>query len=794
MMRRPRLWFGAGILIILMLALGLVFRAPLLEMGLRAALDARGLSGIAMRVERLDWTQLGIRDGAYSGVVEFQARSILIGYRPLELLSGRLSAIDIAGARLRLDLTEVMPSLGGTGDGGAPPLTALPAVQLTDAHVELLTAAGEIAGPVHGSLESDPDGTLHGALAFQLEGAGGRIAGKAESRFTADRRLVGTIDIEDGDLSLPGPAGGFVLRGLSGHGDADWSGDGKQDLSIALSTAEASLAGADLSGAKADLRLRGTPANMNGALSFSANRVAHGDLSFKDLRFEQELEIEISDQTTSLNARENGVISATDLQYGNTLAVDEPLVLHIQAKASPLAVIMGALGGEMTATFDVLAQVDPNRMILMLDGTGKKNLDIDLNDISVAGSYASDKGLSFETSLDGSSVALPQDQFSAQGIRAKATFAPDQTPALRYTIGTLTHDAAPPLFAPLSVSGDAVLAGDSVDFSTEIASADGSVRVTAKGKHSLDAGRGQADLRLVPLDYRPDGPQPGTLLPSLADLEDVSGHVEAHSALTWTAKGLDGTAKLQVSDLNFQASLARVQGLSLNLDLDGVHPPASLPGQSLRIARIDPGVPIEDLALGFQVLPGDTPSLMLDQGSFRLAGGGFRLSQVVLDPARDRQDLPFQVQGLDLSEIFALLGVEGLSGTGRLDGTLPVRIADGRPSFTTGRLAARAPGRLKVRSERVRQALGAAGESADLLLRALEDFHYQELSLSVDQPSDEAAILGLSMLGHNPAVLESYPFRININLETNPEKLLGTLQEAYSISGRAMRQLWMFGR
>jgi hypothetical protein len=794
MMRRSRIWIGGGIILVLLLALGFVLRAPLLEAGLRAALAARGLSGIALRVEHLGWKQLEIRDLDYAGVVDLQARSILIEYEPLELLTGRLRAIEIAGARLRLDLTEGMPSLGGTGDGGAPPLAALPSLRLTDAEIELLTTAGEIVGPIHGRLESDQVGALHGSLAFQLEGAGGRILGTAEGRFTADRRLAGTIDIEDGEMSLPGPAGGFVVSGLSGHGDADWSGDGNQGLSMALSMAEATLAGASLSGATADVRMRGARLGTMGALSLSAKRVAHGDLTFQDLRFDQELELEASGETISLTARDDGVISATNLQYRGTLAVDGPLVLHVQAKAQPLVVLQGSIGRAMTATFDVLAHADPTRMTLTLGGTGKRSLDIDAKNLRIAGSYASNEGIKIQTSLDGSSIALPEEQYSAHGISAQAMLEPGQNPVVRYTIGTLTHDAVPPLFAPLSVSGRAALAARSVDFSTEVTGADASVRVTGKGKHSLETGQGHANLRLAPLDYRPGGAQPGTLLPSLADLKEVSGHVEAQSALTWAAKGLDGTASFRVSDLSFQTGLAQVQGLSLDLDLDKVLPPSSPPGQSLRIARIDPGVPIDDLTLTFQLLPGKAPTLLLEQGAFRLAGGVFRLSQVTLDPVRDRQELPFQVQDLDLSEVFALLGVEGLSGTGRLDGPLPVQILAGRPKFVGGRLVADAAGHLQIRSERVRQALGAAGESADLLLRALEDFRYQELSLTIDQPSNEAAILGLSILGHNPAVLEGYPFRININLETNPEKLLGTLQEAYSISGRAMRQMWMFGR
>ena len=141
-----------------------------------------------------------------------------------------------------------------------------------------------------------------------------------------------------------------------------------------------------------------------------------------------------------------------------------------------------------------------------------------------------------------------------------------------------------------------------------------------------------------------------------------------------------------------------------------------------------------------------------------------------------------------------MLGVEGLSGHGRLSGAIPLTVNDGTPRIADGSLIAQAPGVLRVKSDYAEQALAAAGEQAELLLRALEEFHYEELSLTIDQPSEDLAVIGLSMLGNNPDVLEGYPFRFNVNLETDPRKLLKTLQEAFRISNRAIGQMWMFGR
>src|SRR3546814_5201473 len=62
---------------------------------------------------------------------------------------------------------------------------------------------------------------------------------------------------------------------------------------------------------------------------------------------------------------------------------------------------------------------------------------------------------------------------------------------------------------------------------------------------------------------------------------------------------------------------------------------------------------------------------------------------------------------------------------------------------------------LHIRSDAASDLLAGQGEQVDLALRALEDFHYSELSIAVDKPIEGPARLAVSTLGHNPAVLRS---------------------------------------
>jgi hypothetical protein len=44
----------------------------------------------------------------------------------------------------------------------------------------------------------------------------------------------------------------------------------------------------------------------------------------------------------------------------------------------------------------------------------------------------------------------------------------------------------------------------------------------------------------------------------------------------------------------------------------------------------------------------------------------------------------------------------------------------------------------------------------------------------------------LRLGGHNPAVLDSHPFDINVNLVTNLDRILDALAEWYRLSGQAL--------
>ena len=84
--------------------------------------------------------------------------------------------------------------------------------------------------------------------------------------------------------------------------------------------------------------------------------------------------------------------------------------------------------------------------------------------------------------------------------------------------------------------------------------------------------------------------------------------------------------------------------------------------------------------------------------------------------------------------------------------------------------------------------LAGRAEDVDLLLQALTEFHYTELTFKLNNSANNDLLTTLSLLGSNPNVLEGRLFRLNINLESNISDILKALGQAYGVSSKALQR------
>lgn len=415
------------------------------------------------------------------------------------------------------------------------------------------------------------------------------------------------------------------------------------------------------------------------------------------------------------------------------------------------------------------------------------------------------KSLSLQPQADGSlrillaqATVTPKDlPWTVQGLDGDLLWQGSKTTA-KLSVARLTNLQKPVLVAPLKLTGNATLAGSQLDFTTAGETITKTpAKLTAKGKHDLAKGSGGATVALAPVAFKRGGFQPGDLIPALAgptlagQVGDVEGSAGIAGTLAWTAKGLTPSLTLTFKDFAVPTPDARIEAINGAIKLTSLWPPVTAPGQSLTATIRAPGLPPANLALAGQLL--GKPALKLDRVAIDVAGGEISATGFTIDPAAPDIATTLKVDHVDLAEITRLIGLDGLAGTGQLDGQIPITYKAGKLAIADGKLAARGAGTLSYKPQSLPEQITQAGDSVQLALQALSDFHYDKLGLDLDKAADGEGTVVLHLEGRNPAVMSGQAFNFNIRLESNFDRLADiamlSLRSAEDLLRRAARRV-----
>jgi len=349
---------------------------------------------------------------------------------------------------------------------------------------------------------------------------------------------------------------------------------------------------------------------------------------------------------------------------------------------------------------------------------------------------------------------------------------------------------------PLRLSGVVEVDAPKIDIAAKATALNGELTIALQGGHDLDSGRGRVRADLRPETFTPGGLQPAQVLPALAPLQQALGTLKADATFAWTEGGVSSNGTVSLDGTSFVAGGVSVNGMALDLDLRSLWPVDSPPGQSLTVESIDAGVPLTEVATRFQLQPrrDGAPNLLLEQGAATFAGGRLRLEQGVINPIDGRYRLTLGAERLDLEALTDLLALPSLSASGQLSGTLPITIDGDSVVIRDGKFSTEGPGRLHFESPGARAALAQGGDTVELMLDALEDFHYDELSMTVNKPASGESEVALHLKGNNPKVLDGRQFNLNLNLTGNLDPILAALAEGQRLSDDVLSQLWRLGR
>jgi hypothetical protein len=258
----------------------------------------------------------------------------------------------------------------------------------------------------------------------------------------------------------------------------------------------------------------------------------------------------------------------------------------------------------------------------------------------------------------------------------------------------------------------------------------------------------------------------------------AKGKLAALADVTYADGKLAARAEIAFADVDLRTEYATLRRLNGVVILSGPEPLATPPGQTVSVALIEGALPLSDGVLRFELLPGGT--LRIEQGSFRLAGGTLSLTGSLPLEAEQRE-LLLTAQQLSVEQILAALDFEGLSGSGFLDGTLPLVQRGRQVRITAGELHATGPGVIRYAGGAGGATLAAKQPQLAPALGALEDLRYETLTLEVS--GDVAGELDVTVhaRGSNPNFQQGRPVVLNVNVEAPVQSLLQAGLVAYRV-------------
>jgi hypothetical protein len=191
----------------------------------------------------------------------------------------------------------------------------------------------------------------------------------------------------------------------------------------------------------------------------------------------------------------------------------------------------------------------------------------------------------------------------------------------------------------------------------------------------------------------------------------------------------------------------------------------------------------------FRVEPTESGlAVLIDHAEGGIAGGTVSVDRARFDVPASRNAFEIGLHGLSLDRLLRDYAMEGMTGTGTLAGMIPVTLSpeDG-VTIDSGTVRAEGDGVLKVDWGSSRAPLVGQGEQVALMVRTLEDFHYSTLRGRIDRPREGELSFAVTLEGRNPAVMDGHPFRFNISLSGELEKVLAAIREGRRLGTSLLR-------
>ncbi len=316
----------------------------------------------------------------------------------------------------------------------------------------------------------------------------------------------------------------------------------------------------------------------------------------------------------------------------------------------------------------------------------------------------------------------------------------------------------------LDVAAVAELDAGGIDFEASAADPPGCLSLRAEGRHDLASGAGQAAVTLERARLGPGALEATQIVPAArALLQSARGSVEGSGTLRWGDDEARSHVDLAARGIDLVTTLARFEQIATELRIEGPPwPPPVRRGQLVSMELFDFGLALTDGEISYGILPDGT--IEITRAEWAFAGGRVRTAGA-LDLGAEEQALLLVIEDVDLARLLELVNLTGLQGAGRVSGRLPLFRRSGELEIRGGELATDDQGWIRYAAGPEVEAVESTQSGLGEALRALRDFRYESLAVTLDGNPQGVVEIGLSLKGRNPTYFAGHRVDFNLNLE-----------------------------
>jgi hypothetical protein len=259
-------------------------------------------------------------------------------------------------------------------------------------------------------------------------------------------------------------------------------------------------------------------------------------------------------------------------------------------------------------------------------------------------------------------------------------------------------------------------------------------------------------------------------------------------SVEWGADEMRGTAKVAVTDISATNESATFEGLNATIEFNETG--VTSRDQIVSIDRLDVGLELTEGLIRYRVKPGW--NVEIESTSWKFAGGELTTVGKIDSRAKHRQS-SIHVKNVDLTEFVELVNLEGLSGSGRLKGELPIAFVGGEIEIRNAVLRSNGePGVIRYRPDPGTANIAAADDQFATTLKVLENFHYEQLEIEINGPALGEVAIQIHLAGVNPDYKDGYPVDFNLSVNSRLSDLLRTGLRIYRIPAEIEKRLGAF--